>query len=137
MVDKRLLDMNSAWTQLLLSLSSKFMFTVDLCTNAVKVTCFPCAVFHGYSFCYVNGVEVTLELHAWLSFFFQVVLYVHHLQYEQLKMLTRGISSSPIFSHDTDCQHCMNISNNKCLYSHLSCEMQVEYRMWRLSTGLG
>jgi len=61
MVDKNLLDINCAWTQLLLSFSSKFLFTIDLCTNS-EVTCSPCAVFHGNSFCPVNGVEVTPEL---------------------------------------------------------------------------
>lgn len=87
---------------MLLSFSSKFLFTVDLCTNPVKVTCSPCAVFHGYSVCSMNGVEVTPELHARLSLFTaEVILYVHHVQYKQITLLARGVTCSPIFSHDT------------------------------------
>ena len=102
MVDRSLLDINSAWTQLLLSFSSKFLFTVDLCTHPVKVTCSPCAVFHGYSFYSVNGVEVTHELHARLSLFTtEVILYVQNVQYKQITLLTRGVSCRPIYIHDT------------------------------------
>jgi hypothetical protein len=124
MVDKRL-DVNCARTQLLLRFSSKFQFTVDLCTNPVKVTRSPCAVFHGCSFCSVNGVEVTPELHARLSFFTtEVIPYVQHVQYKQITLLTMGVSCSPIFSHDSDCHHCTNISNNKCMCSIWICPVR-------------
>jgi len=125
MVDKNLVHINCALTQLLLSFSSKFVFTVDLCTNSVKVTRSPCAFFHGYSSYSVNGVEVTSELHTRLSFFTtEVILYVQHVQYKQIALLTRGVSCTPIFSHDTDCHHCTNISNNKYMCPACICPLR-------------